>query len=274
MAAALADAAGLASAATMSARRRLIINHLERVYGRPLGRLEADRAVRRAFLSYARYWMESCRVTATSPEELDARMSAEGLDHLETALAAGKGTILALPHLGSWDVGGAWLAGCLGQRITVVVEPIEPPELLEWFVAMRGHLGMEVVPLGPNVAPTVSRRLRENRIVALVSDRDLLGTGVEVEFFGERTTLPAGPATLALRTGATLLPAAVYMEAGGRSHAVVRPPMPVERRGTLREDVTRITQALAGELEELIRVDPQQWHLFQPNWPGDPGYRA
>ena len=113
------------------------------------------------------------------------------------------------------------------------------------------------------------RALRDNRIVCLLSDRDIEGDGVEVEFFGERTTLPGGPATLALRTGATLLPAAVYFRPGRDHLGVVRPPIEVERAGRLREDIARITQVLAHELEALIRAAPEQWHLLQPNWPSD-----
>jgi phosphatidylinositol dimannoside acyltransferase len=106
-------------------------------------------------------------------------------------------------------------------------------------------------------------------VVCLLSDRDISGDGGDVEFFGERTTLPGGPATLALRTGAALLPAAVYFQ-GRRDHlAIVRPPVPVERAGRLRDDVARITQVLAHEFEELIRAAPEQWHLMQPNWPSD-----
>ena len=112
------------------------------------------------------------------------------------------------------------------------------------------------------------RALRANHAVCLLCDRDLDGGGVEVEFFGERTTLPAGPATLALRTGAPLLPAACYYD--GRYHRCeVLPAVPVERRGRLQDDVTRVTQDLAGRLEDLIRAAPQQWHLLQPNWPSD-----
>jgi KDO2-lipid IV(A) lauroyltransferase len=105
--------------------------------------------------------------------------------------------------------------------------------------------------------------------VALLSDRDIQGTGVEVEFFGERTTLPSGPATLALRTGAPLIPVAVYFRNPTGYHGVVRPPLEVVRQGSLREDVGRITQTLAHELETLIRRAPEQWHLLQPNWPSD-----
>jgi phosphatidylinositol dimannoside acyltransferase len=111
--------------------------------------------------------------------------------------------------------------------------------------------------------------LRSGHVLALLADRDIEGNGVEVEFFGERTTLPAGPATLALRTGCPLVPAAAYLR-GRQHHIVARPPMPIERRGPrLRDDVARITQALANELEALIGVAPEQWHVQQPNWPSD-----
>jgi KDO2-lipid IV(A) lauroyltransferase len=156
--------------------------------------------------------------------------------------------------------------------LTVVVEPLEPPELFDWFVEMRRSIGMTVVPLGRRAGPAVLRTLREGGVVALLSDRDLVGSGVEVEFFGERTTLPPGPATLALRTGAALLPATMYSSERARHHVVIRPPLAVERRGAVADDVARITQDLAQELEKLIRLAPEQWHLFQPNWPSDPGY--
>jgi KDO2-lipid IV(A) lauroyltransferase len=113
------------------------------------------------------------------------------------------------------------------------------------------------------------KALRDNGLLALVCDRDLRGDGVDVEFFGEHTTLPAGPATLALRTGAVIVPVAVYFRPHGGHHAVVRPPLDTSRQGSLREDVARITQALAREFEGLIAAEPQQWHLLQPNWPSD-----
>jgi KDO2-lipid IV(A) lauroyltransferase len=151
----------------------------------------------------------------------------------------------------------------------VVVERVEPPELFDWFVEVRRSLGMEVVALGPEAGATVARALRENRVVCLLADRDISGDGVEVEFFGEATTLPAGPATLALRTGASLVPVAVYFRPRGSHYAKIGPPVPVERTGRLRDDVVRITQALAHRFEALIREAPEQWHLMQPNWPSD-----
>jgi KDO2-lipid IV(A) lauroyltransferase len=188
-------------------------------------------------------------------------------------LKAGNGVILALPHLGGWEWAGRWVAE-QGTKITVVVETVEPPELFEWFRGLRTDLGMTVVPLGPDAGGAVLRALRNNEVLCLLSDRDISRDGIEVEFFGEKTTLPAGPATLALRTGAPLIPCAAFYERGGtHRRADVLPPIDCTRSGgRLRDDVARITQTLATELEGLIRKAPEQWHLFQPNWPSDPGY--
>ena len=128
---------------------------------------------------------------------------------------------------------------------------------------------MHIVPLGPDAGKAVLRAIKEGHVIALLCDRDIEGTGVEVEFFGERTTLPAGPATLALRTGAALLPTAVYFQGDGH-HAIVQPPLVVERQEKrLRDDVARVTQQIATALEGLIAIAPDQWHLQQPNWPSD-----
>jgi KDO2-lipid IV(A) lauroyltransferase len=111
--------------------------------------------------------------------------------------------------------------------------------------------------------------LQENRVLCLLSDRDINGGGIPVEFFGETTTLPGGPATLALRSGAPLLPAAVYYQGGGLHEARVLPALDTARQGSFRADVARVTQDLAHGLEVLIRRAPEQWHLLQPNWPSD-----
>ena len=260
-------AIGLGMAGADAERRRVVARNLQRIHGGRLSSVALRREVQRAFDSYARYWVDAFRLPDLSPAELDAAMSYEGLEHVGAALAAGKGAVMALPHLGGWDFGGAWLA-TRGFPITVVVEPLEPPELFEWFVSFRETLGMTVVPLGPEAGPAVLKALRQNELVGLLCDRDIAGGGVEVEFFGEKTTLPAGPVTMALRTGAPLLPTTVYFR-GRTHHGVVRPPIDMTRQGSLREDVARLTQVLASELEILIAAAPEQWHVFQPNWPSD-----
>lgn len=260
-----------AVAAVPGSATDLYVRHVQRVLGHPLTRSEQRRWARRALSSYFTYWIEGARLPGLPAAVVQERMRMEsGFEHLEQAVRDGRGAIVALPHVGSWEWGGAWLS-LQGYPMTAVVEPLQPPQLFQWFVAQRLALGMSVVPLGPEAGPAVLRTLRAGGVVALVCDRDLTGKGVPVELFGEKTTLPAGPATLALRTGAALLPAAVYSGPGPMHTAVVRPPLETVRAGTLRADVQRLTQDLAHALEALIRRAPEQWHLFQPNWPSDPG---
>lgn len=252
-------------------RRSMIERHLRRVNPQ-WSRRRLRSAVQEAFESYTRYWVESLRLPSLAEPSVMAGIEVVGYPLIAEALEQGNGVILALPHLGGWEWAGRWLTD-RGHRVTVVVEKIEPPELFDWFATLRAKLGMTVVPLGPQAGKVILQALNNNEIVCLLSDRDIGGGGVEVEFFGERTTLPGGPATLALRTGAPILPVAVYFTRRSSGHlGLVRPPIPTERRGKLRDDVARVTQYLAHELEYLIRRAPEQWHLFQPNWPSDPGY--
>jgi len=260
----LGRAVGRVGSWPQSANRRMSARHQRRVGGRT-----DRRAVDEVFESYGRYWLEIFRLPADVRNgAVVPNFTINGYEHIVDGLAAGRGVILALPHLGGWEWAAAWMAA-QGHHMLAVVEPLEPPELFEWFARQREAIGLEVVPIGPDVSRRVLKALRDNRIVCLLSDRDLTGDGVEVEFFGERTTLPAGPATLALRTGAALTPVAVYFGPGRSHHGEVRPPIPTDRRGSLREDVARITQCLAQEFEQLIRAEPAQWHLLQPNWPSD-----
>lgn len=268
---AAARALGGAATQAMGDRRVLVERNLRRAHGRALSDRAMRRAVRATFTSYARYWAESFRLPDMSPAELDDGMDVEGYEHLERALRTGTGTLMALPHLGGWEWAAFWLTRVMGVPVTAVVEPLDPPELFEWFVEFRESLGMEIVPLGPKAGTAVSRAVKRGDIIALLCDRDIQGGGPEVEFFGERTTLPGGPATLALRTGAPILPTAIYFD-GDRHLARVLPPLDTGRRGKLREDVARITQDLAHALEQLISWAPEQWHLMSPNWPSDPGW--
>lgn len=260
--------AGRALGLAMRGRRAMLGRHLRRVHGPELSDRRLRRAVATTFESYGRYWLEAFRLPRETRASLEARLEVEGLEHVDAALAAGRGVILATPHLGNWDLGGAWFAA-RGYRPATVVEPLDPPALFEWFCSFRRSLGVEVVAIGPDAGSAMLRALGEGRVIGLICDRDLNGSGVEVEFFGERTTLPGGPATLAVRSGAPLLTAAVYFRPGRRHLCLIRPPVPTERRDSVRQDITRITQLLAVELEELIRRAPEQWHLLQPNWPSD-----
>jgi KDO2-lipid IV(A) lauroyltransferase len=222
--------------------------------------------VARGFRSYGQYWAEGAKLPALAKATVDGRFTiAEGLEHLRQGKERGRGVVIALPHVGSWEWGGAFL-NSLGLGMTAVAEELDPPELFAWFKEKRESIGIRIEPLNDHVGSVLLTTLRGGGVVGLLCDRDLQGNGVEVDFFGERVTMPAGPATLALRTGATLVAAACYAGPGRDHFAVVTPPVEVERTARLREDVTRVTQLITTELEGLIRRAPEQWHVLQPRF--------
>jgi KDO2-lipid IV(A) lauroyltransferase len=149
-----------------------------------------------------------------------------------------------------------------GYPMTAIAERLEPPELFEWFVAKRIEMGLLIEPLGPEAGSAVMGVLKSGGLVGLLCDRDIEGSGIDVELLGSPTTMPAGPATLALRTGATLLTGVIYSGPGRQHAAMLSPPLDVSRHGRMREDVAALTQEIADRLSVLIRRAPEQWHVF------------
>ena len=247
-------------------QREMVTANLRRVLGSAVDDPEVlDRWVRRSFRSYARYWVEGARLPSISSEEVEKRVVLDGIEHVRQGMAAGKGVIVALPHVGSWEYAAAYLC-TQGIAMTAVAERIEPPALFDYFVAQRAAMGISIVPLDKNSGRALLSTLSDGGLVGLLCDRDIEENGIEVDFFGERTTMPAGPATLALRTGAMLCTGTVYSGPGRDHRAVIDPPIDTSRCGTLREDVLRLTQEIAHRMEEMIRRAPEQWHVFQPLW--------
>ncbi|MCC7076667.1 MAG: phosphatidylinositol mannoside acyltransferase [Acidimicrobiia bacterium] len=254
----------------MHDRRFMIERHMRRALGAEAPQAEVDRAVDEAFASYARYWLETFRLGGFDRRRIEDVFSVDGLDTLLHAISGDTGCIVALPHLGQWEIAGAWV-GLQGWRLTTVVEELEPAELYRWFVDLRERkFGMNVYSASDRTAlRKLVTDVTAGDVVALLADRDLGGRGPEVTFFGEKTTLPAGPATLSIQTGAPLLPAAVYEIGDWKYEAVVRPALPIPTGGSKADRVAAMTQDLAYEIEGLIRRAPAQWHLLQPNWPSD-----
>ena len=220
---------------------------------------EVDRALR----SYGQYWAEGLKLPALGMDLLREHfVIGEGREHLVAAHAAGKGVIIVLPHIGSWEWGGAFIVS-EGMPMTVVAEELEPPELFQWFTQQRERLGIRVVGLNSSASAVLLDVLGSGGVVGLLSDRDIQGGGAPVEMFGHDVTIPAGPATLALRTGAALLTACCYIGPGDDHYAVISPPIVVERQGKMREDTYRISQIIADELADLIRRAPEQWHVLE-----------
>lgn len=250
--------------------------NLGRVVGSSPG-AALDALTREAMRSYLRYWSEVFRLPVLSRERIVRDMVVENEARLRAALATGRGAIAALPHMGNWDLAGAW-AVANGLPITTVAERVRPESLFDRFVAFRTSLGMEVLPLSGGARPVfdvLADRLRSGRLVCLLADRDLTARGIEVSFFGEATRMPRGPAALALETGATLFPATLWFVPNGW-RARVGPgllPPPIEDR---KRAIAILTQALADHFAAGIAGHPADWHMLQPFWLADltPARRA
>jgi lauroyl/myristoyl acyltransferase len=223
--------------------------------------------MRASLASYARYWREAFRLPAMDHyavgQELAKRVV--GDDHLDAALAKGRGVVMALPHSGNWDMAGVWLAQTYGT-FTTVAERLKPESLYRRFIDYRESLGFEVIPLSGGEQPPfqlLRERLRDNKVVCLMAERDLTRTGVQVDFFGEATRMPAGSAKLAIETGAALLPVHTWYEPD-ITQVDIYPPLDCASG-----DVGVISQALADVFARNIAEHPADWHMLQPQWLAD-----
>lgn len=235
--------------------------NLSRVLGVPPEQVPGS-LIRASLASYGRYWREAFRLPSMDHTELGERLWVDDIEMVWAALENGHGAVLALPHSGNWDMAGVWLVQHHGPFATVA-ERLKPESLYNRFLAYRESLGFEVVPLsGGARSPfdVLSDRLRDNGVVCLMADRDLTRSGVQVDFFGEPTRLPAGPAKLALATGAALLPVHCWFEGDGWGMQVY------PELDTASGNVTTITQALADRFASNIAAHPADWHMLQPQW--------
>jgi KDO2-lipid IV(A) lauroyltransferase len=246
--------------------RAVVARNQARVLG-----LEPDHALvldstREAFRLYGRYWYDGFHMVTVDDAWIVDRFRCEGTEHLDRALAEGRGAILALPHMGNWDAAGRWMKA-IGHTVVSVAEDLQPPALFELFLRHREALGMRIIGLSSDgrVGRKLGDALAKNGVVALVADRDLGGRGIDVEMFGGRRRLPAGPALLALTTGAALIVAPIYTEDRGW-RCIMHPPLELPDTGDRKADVVTLTRVLASEFERAISAQPADWHLFQPGW--------
>ncbi|WP_206184560.1 phosphatidylinositol mannoside acyltransferase [Thermoactinospora rubra] len=248
------------------------VRRLERNLSRVTGLKDEElrELSRRGMRSYFRYFHEVFRLPKMSAEEIERRTHVTGDENIWKTLESGRGVVLALPHMGNWDQAGAWLAG-RGQRFTTVAERLRPESLFRRYTAFREGLGMEVLPLtgGPgHTVAVLASRLRRGGVVCLPAERDLTRHGIEVEFFGATTKVPAGPALLAVQTGAALLPAVIWFE--GPDWAIrIHEEVPVPREGTRQEKVAAMAQRLTEFFEKGIAEHPEDWHMLQRLWLDD-----
>jgi KDO2-lipid IV(A) lauroyltransferase len=225
--------------------------------------LDLDLLVIEAMRSYMRYWCDTFRLPDWSKKRILETVTVTNEHLLIDAIAAKTGVIVAVPHAGNWDHAGAYFCA-KGIRLVTVAERLKPEKLFLKFLAYRQAMGMEVLPLDGRVLNTLEERLNEGALVALVSDRDLSRSGIEVEFFGGKARMPAGPALLALRTKAPLITAFVsYTESG--VHIEFRNII-VPSAGDESSKVKEIVQMTAQYFEDGISESPEDWHMLQRIW--------
>ncbi len=259
--------------ATQPTARQTSRRHAARVrHGDPQLVSRTDRRVaRKRFASYGRYFLETFWLDADRQLDILDRFELEGEEYLTDALAQGSGAVLAVAHIGNWDYAAIYPLS-LGAPIVAVAEDLADGQLTDWFINMRAEAGIEIVLADGTKGSFLRlvRAVKSGRVVALLCDRDISGTGVPVSFFGEETHLPAGPVVLAAAAAAPVLPVVCYFTRSGHRFVV---DAPLEfSKDDVGDALSGSMQQVVDRLEPLIRRAPEQWHVLQPNWPSDPGY--
>jgi KDO2-lipid IV(A) lauroyltransferase len=240
-----------------AAQRRAALDNYAAALGLDRSSPEVSRVARRAFQNYGRMLMDFLLMGSLTPDELLQRMTVGGRENLDAALAGGRGAIMAVPHMGSWDMAGSY-AGALGYSISAVAERF-PGSLNDAVVRTRQRFGLNVIMLGHSAVRAITQALQANTVVALLCDLEQ-GPGVQVRFFGRRAVVPGGPAALALKTGAALMPACQYATSPGRHHIHLEPALAIgggETKETL-------MQRVIDRFEDFIKERPEQWYAFRP----------
>ena len=238
-------------------QRRAALDNYAAALGQSRSDPEVARVARRAFQNYGRVLMDFLLLGSLSPEELIERVTVDGREHLDAALARGRGVIVGVPHMGSWDVSGAY-AAALGYRVCVVADPF-PGSLNDAVIASRRRFGLEVLTIGRSAVRGITSALEAGGVAALLCDLEH-GPGVEVRFFGRRAIVPGGPAAIALKTGAPIMTGTQFLTEGGRHHIHLEPAFTIDA-GETKES---LMQKVVRQFEEFIRKRPEQWYAFRP----------
>jgi KDO2-lipid IV(A) lauroyltransferase len=235
-----------------------------------LGREPSDDLIRQVFMHGALNYWDTLALSHLDRTQLRSLVRLDGVEHIDAALAKGKGVILAGAHLGSISLVGQ-IIPAFGYTMIGLVEPIRPQRVYDFFVRQRQRLGLRLLPTSPAGLRELLAAARRNEVLGLITDRDVMDTGPFVRFFDAPARFPDGPAALSLRTGAPILPSVGVRQPDGRFVATIEPPLPVPETGDRKRDVVALTQAMALRLEYHIAKFPEQWTVFQRRWPTTPG---
>ena len=224
---------------------------------------ELDELVSISFDSYMRYWCDTFRIQDWSVERIQRSVTLNNGHLLIDAIETGRGVVVALPHSGNWDHAGAYFCS-IGMPLVTVAERLKPEALFQKFLEYRNSMGFEVLSLDSRSFVTLLKRAREKRLIALVADRDLSRSGVNVEFFGHPSRMPAGPALLAVKTGIPLVVAHVSYTDAGIHIDFSEVEVPTE--GEESQRVSKVVQRCADLFAKGIAEHPEDWHMLQRIW--------
>ena len=225
---------------------------------------ELEALVQQGMRSYMRYWCDTFRLPSWSGESTMKSVVIENEHFLRDPLIAGRGVIVSLPHAGNWDHAGAFFCAS-GAPLVTVAEHLKPEKLFRKFLAYRESIGMEVLDANTRALATLAQRLRSNRLIALVADRDLSRSGIEVNFFGGPSRMPVGPALLSIQTGAPLITAFVKYETSG-IRIIFEEEIPIPTQGDQVSKISEMTQTCADRFGRLITLHTEDWHMLQRIW--------
>jgi KDO2-lipid IV(A) lauroyltransferase len=217
------------------------------------------------FRNHSKAYADLMRLPRARVEELSQLLHLDGMEHLEAARAHGRGVLVVSAHMGSWEVAAAIWSATIAP-VSLFAEELEPQELYDWYRRTRARLGISVLPLTRGGLKQVVRALEAQEMVVTAIDRDILGTGMVVDFFGRPAHIPEGPAAIALRKGTPLLPVCVYRLPDDTYQAVGYPPIVAQPTGDREKDLRRVMESLVAHLEQIIRAHPDQWHMPHPIW--------
>jgi lauroyl/myristoyl acyltransferase len=248
--------------ASAPATRAAVRDNLRHV----LGGEPSAQMVREVFVHGTLNYWDTLAITRLSDQQLRELVTLEGAEHIDAALAQGRGAILAGAHLGSIALVGQ-IIPALGYPTIGLLEPIKPRQVYDFFANQRQRFGMRLMPASTAAVRELLAALRRNEVLGLVTDRDIFESGPLVQFFDAPTQFADGPAALALRTGAALLPSVGIRRPDGSFVAIIEPPLSLPDTGDRKRDVVDLTQAVAKRLEYHIAHHPEQWTVFQKRWP-------
>jgi phosphatidylinositol dimannoside acyltransferase len=225
---------------------------------------ELERLTKDGVRSYLRYWCDTFRFPGWDKKRILANTKTDHENFLRDPVSQGRGVIVALPHAGNWDHAGAYFCST-GIPLTTVAEHLKPEKLFQKFLSYREAMGFEVLDLNSRSIATLAMRLRQGKLVALVADRDLTSSGIEVNLAGEVAKFPAGPALLSIKTGAPLITAYVKYEGSG-IRIIFEGEIAIPKSGSDSEKISAMTQVVADRFYQQIKAAPTDWHMLQRIW--------